>query len=56
VQGFDEAVEAKAMGLAEAIEFLAHFQHHAIIIEMDNSTIVKSVQSRRYPRNYWAIS
>ncbi|MCI39784.1 hypothetical protein A2U01_0061016, partial [Trifolium medium] len=45
------------MGVKEAIEFLKKFQHNfhltSIIIETDNSSIVKAIHDRRYPRAYW---
>jgi ribonuclease HI len=40
------------MGLSEAIEFLKRFQHQAVIIELDNQTVVKAVKDRVYPRKY----
>jgi hypothetical protein len=50
--GLTEAIEAEAMGLSEAIEFLKRFQHQAVIIELDNQTVVKAVKDRVYPRKY----
>jgi ribonuclease HI len=48
-----EAIEAEAMGLVIAIEFLKGFQYQEAIIELDNQTVVKSVINQSYPRKYW---
>jgi hypothetical protein len=46
------AVEAEMMGLIDAIDFLHNFHHKSITIETNNSSIVKVVRCRRYPRAY----
>jgi hypothetical protein len=48
VWGLSEVVEAEVMGLSEAIDVLGRFQHHEVIIELDNLPIVKVVHSRIY--------
>jgi ribonuclease HI len=53
VRGFDDAVEAEAMGLEEAIEFVKIYRNHTIIIEMDNLSVVNAVNRRCYPHRYW---
>jgi ribonuclease HI len=53
VCGIDDAIEAEARGLDEAIEYATLFNDRKIIIEMDNSEVVKVVQRNRYPRRYW---
>ncbi|KAK2381221.1 hypothetical protein QL285_068845 [Trifolium repens] len=53
VYGVDEAIEAETLGLDEAIEFVALYKDRKIIIEMDNSEVVKVVHKNRYPRRYW---
>jgi ribonuclease HI len=53
VWGLTEAIEAEAMGLAIAIEFLKGFQHQEVIIELDNQLVVNTVINRSYPRKYW---
>jgi hypothetical protein len=40
VQGVDTT-----MGLVTTDEFLAQFKRHVVIIEMDNSTVVKALQA-----------
>jgi ribonuclease HI len=40
------------MGLSAAIEFLKGFQHHEVIIVLDNQTAVKAVNDRVYPKKY----
>jgi hypothetical protein len=51
--GLSEVIEAEAIGLSEVVEFLSKFQHDKVIIELDNQSIVKAVNSRNFPRNYW---
>jgi ribonuclease HI len=53
VWGLMEAIEAEAMGLAIAIEFLKGFRYQEVIIELDNQTVVNLVINRSYPRKYW---
>jgi ribonuclease HI len=53
VYGVDEAIEAEALGLDEVIEFATLYKDRKIIIEMDNSEVVKAIQRNRYPRRYW---
>ncbi|PNY00367.1 hypothetical protein L195_g023647, partial [Trifolium pratense] len=53
VQGFDEAIEAEAMGLLAAIEWTKTLHQQTILIESDNSTVVQALRNEQYPRNYW---
>jgi hypothetical protein len=48
VWGLSEVVEAEVMELSEAIDILGRFQHHEVIIELDNLSIVKVVNNRIY--------
>jgi hypothetical protein len=53
VYGVGDAIEAEALGLDEAIEFSTLYKDRRIIIEMDNSEVVKAAQRNHYPRRYW---
>ncbi|MCI93314.1 hypothetical protein A2U01_0114612, partial [Trifolium medium] len=53
VRGLNEVVAAEAMGIVEAIKALPHFQHGSVIIETDNATIVRAINSGKYPRLVW---
>jgi ribonuclease HI len=55
VQGIDEAIEAEARGIMEAVGDLNRFQQEKVIIESDNSSAVKAIQTRKYPRSYWGL-
>jgi hypothetical protein len=44
ISGVDDVIEAEALGFDEAIEIAAHYKDRQIIIEMDNSVVVKDVQ------------
>ncbi|CAJ2639734.1 unnamed protein product [Trifolium pratense] len=55
VRGLNEAIEAEAMGVVEAIMFLTEFQNGSVIIETDNASIVKAIHRRSYPRLYWGM-
>jgi ribonuclease HI len=51
--GIEMAIEAEARGIMEAIGDLNHMQQQKIIVESDNSSVVKAIQNRAYPRSYW---
>jgi hypothetical protein len=53
VDGFDDAIEAEAVGLDAAVDMVELFRDRQNIIEMDNSVIVKAVATDRYPGRYW---
>jgi hypothetical protein len=52
IHGFDDVVEAEAMGLEAAIEMGDRILEKEVFIEMDNKMVVQAVSSGRYPRNY----
>jgi ribonuclease HI len=53
VWGLSEVIEAEAMGLYKAVEFLKGIQQRDVIIELDNQVVVKAINDRNYPRKYW---
>jgi ribonuclease HI len=53
VHGIEEAIEAEARGIMEAVGDLNRSQQNKVIIESDNSSVVKAIQTRVYPRSYW---
>jgi ribonuclease HI len=55
IYGITEAIEAEANGIMEAVEDLSRFQQEKIIIETDNSSAVKVIQTQKFPRSYWGL-
>jgi hypothetical protein len=53
VSGFESTLDDEALGLKEVLDFTTAWPDIPIAIEMDSSTIVDSVKSKSYPRNYW---
>jgi ribonuclease HI len=53
LKGSDDATEAEAMGLREAINWVISQKYNKVIFETDAQAIVKAIRTRTFPRTSW---